>query len=321
MKRVLITGGAGFIGSHLCRTLLQQSYVVDVLDNFLTGQHTNVIDLESNPFFRLIAGDVISDPDFLGGPYDYVAHLASPASPRDYFRMPVATLRINSAGTLSALRLARRYGARFLLASTSEVYGDPDVHPQPEEYAGCVDPTGRRAVYDEGKRYAEALTMAFRREYGVETGIARIFNTYGPRMRHDDGRVIPAFITAALRGEPLSVYGDGFQTRSFCYVSDLVRGLFSLLLSDVSVPVNIGNPAEVTIAQLAAEIVEATGSTSEVTFGDALPGDPQVRCPDIARAKELLGWYPTVDRAEGLRRMIEYYRAELPSGNISEGIG
>ena len=307
--RVLITGGAGFIGSHLCDLLLAHGHTVICLDNLITGSRDNIAHLVDHERFIFLLHDV-TVPIHIDGPLDAILHLASLPSPVDYIEMPIKTLKVGSLGTLHALGLARAKGARFLLASTSEVYGDPLVHPQPETYWGNVNPIGPRGVYDESKRFSEALTMAYHRTHGMETRIARIFNTYGPRMRINDGRVVPNFVRQALRGEPLTVYDDGTRTRSFCYVSDLVEGLYRLLLSDEVEPVNLGNPQEITILELAKTIVALTESASAITLvtpGDArTQDDPQTRQPDITRARTLLGWEPQIALEEGLRRTIAH---------------
>jgi dTDP-glucose 4,6-dehydratase len=308
--RVLITGGAGFLGSHLCDLFLDRGHEVIAMDNLLTGSLDNIGHLFGRPGFQFVHHDV-TNFIHIPGPLDAVLHFASPASPVDYLRFPIQTLKVGSLGTHKALGLAREKKARFLLASTSEVYGDPLVHPQPESYLGNVDPLSTRGVYDEAKRFAEAMTMAYRRYHGLETRIARIFNTYGPRNRIDDGRVVPTFVAQALRGEALTVFGDGAQTRSFCYVSDLVEGIWRLLHSDHDRPVNIGNPQEMTIAEFARLILEITGARCEIIHRPLPEGDPRVRQPDITKARELLGWEPKVEIREGLRRTIEYYRARL----------
>ena len=310
MPRTVITGGAGFIGSHLCDRLLALGHEVVCIDNLLTGSRDNVAHHEGNPAFRFVLHDVTTFVE-VEGPVDNVLHFASPASPADFERLPIQILKVGALGTHNALGLAKAKGARFLLASTSEVYGDPEVNPQPESYLGRVNPIGIRGVYDEAKRFAEAITMAYRRVHGVETRIVRIFNTYGERMQLDDGRALPNFITQALRGEPLTVYGDGQQTRSFGYVSDLVRGIELLLASDVWEPVNIGNPDEVTLLAVAHEVKELAASDSQVTFHPLPAGDPKVRRPDITRARDLLGWAPAVDRAEGFRRTVDDFRRRL----------
>jgi dTDP-glucose 4,6-dehydratase len=294
----LVTGGAGFLGSHLCDRLLADGHRVICMDNLDTGTLENIEHIRDGQF-EFVQHDVTQFID-VSGPIDYVFHLASPASPIDYLRLPLHTLKVGSYGTHNALGLAKHHRARFLLASTSEVYGDPQEHPQSEGYWGHVNPIGPRGVYDEAKRYAEALTMAYQRQQGVDTHIVRIFNTYGPRMRPRDGRAIPTFLRQALEGEPLTVFGEGDQTRSFCYASDLVEGLLRLINADAHGPVNIGNPGEYTILQLAETVIQVTGSTSEIVY-EALPqDDPTVRRPDITRARELLGWEPTVGLEEGL---------------------
>ncbi|NQW30133.1 MAG: SDR family oxidoreductase [Ignavibacteria bacterium] len=309
-KRVLITGGAGFLGSHLCDKFINEGYRVVCIDNFITGSPDNVGHLIGNPMFELVQYDV-TNFIHVQGRLDAVLHFASPASPLDYLKYPIQTLKVGSIGTHKALGLAKAKGARFLLASTSEVYGDPLVHPQEESYWGNVNPVGIRGVYDEAKRFAEALTMAYNRYHNVDTRIVRIFNTYGPRMRVEDGRAIPAFISQSLRNEPVTVFGDGSQTRSVCYVSDLVRGLYGLLNSDFTTPMNIGNPDELTMLQLAQEVIELTGSKSEIVFQDLPDDDPKIRQPDITVAKRELDWLPQVDRKEGLLQTIEYFRQAL----------
>jgi dTDP-glucose 4,6-dehydratase len=307
MTRVVVTGGAGFLGSHLCTRLLADGCEVLALDNFLTGTPTNVEHLLEHDRFRLLKAD-ITDYVHVPGPVDQVLHFASPASPIDYLQLPIETLKVGSIGTLHTLGLAKEKGARFLIASTSETYGDPQVHPQPETYWGHVNPVGPRGVYDEAKRYAEALTMAYRRTHGVDTAILRIFNTYGERMRPNDGRAIPTFIRQALKGEPITVAGDGSQTRSVCYVDDLVEGILRLLRSDLAGPVNIGNPYELSMLELAQRVKELAGSDSEIVFIDRPTDDPTVRQPDIALAKRELGWEPQVPLDEGLSRTIEWFR-------------
>lgn len=305
-KRAVVTGGAGFLGSHLCAELLNRDYEVVCLDNFLTGSSDNVDALVGNPGFSMRQRDVC---DFIHveGPVDAVLHFASPASPIDYLRYPVATMKVGSLGTFNALGLARAKGARFLLASTSETYGDPQVHPQSESYWGHVNPVGPRGVYDEAKRFGEALTMAYRRTHGVDTAIVRIFNTYGPRMRPDDGRAIPTFISQALRGEPLTVAGNGEQTRSVCYVDDLVDGILRLLESGHPGPMNIGNPHELSMLELARMVRDAVGSRSEIVHIDRPQDDPMVRRPDITLAQLELGWQPVVGVEEGLAKTIESF--------------
>jgi dTDP-glucose 4,6-dehydratase len=315
--RVLVTGGAGFIGSHLCDRLLAEGHQVVVVDNLVTGQVENIAHLAGREDFRFIKYDV-SNFVFIPGRVDAVLHLASPASPNPtspygYPQLPIQTLKVGALGTHNALGVARANQARFLLASTSEVYGDPQEHPQRETYFGHVDPAGPRSVYDEAKRFAESITMAYHRYHGLDTRIARIFNTYGPRMRLDDGRAVPNFICQALRGQPLTLYGEGLQTRSFCYIDDLVDGLYRLLLSDTHEPVNLGNPAEITIAQLAEVVNQLTGNSAgvrKVPQGRA-PADPQRRQPDITRAHQLLGWSPTTDLEAGMRATIVDFRARL----------
>ncbi len=308
--RTLITGGAGFVGSHLCDRFIAEGHDVVCVDNFITGRPINIGHLRDNPKFRIIVHDA-SEPLFVDGLVDNVLHFASPASPVDYVKSPIQTLKIGSLGTHVALGIAKAHGARFLLASTSEVYGDPVVHPQTEDYWGNVNPVGERSMYDEAKRFAEAMTMAYHREHGVRTHIVRIFNTYGPRMRLDDGRVLPNFVGQAMRGDPLTVYGEGQQTRSFCYVTDLVDGIFRLLFSDYHLPVNIGNPSEITIKQFADEILKLTGSKSEIVNRPLPPDDPKQRKPNIALAQKLLGWEPKIGREEGLKRTLDYFRTKV----------
>jgi len=313
MARVLITGGAGFIGSHLCERFLAEGNDVICMDNFRTGSPDNIAHLFADRRFTFIQQDVTTYI-YVSGPVDAILHFASPASPVDYLEFPIPTLKVGSLGTHKALGLAKEKHARFLLASTSEVYGDPLEHPQSEEYWGNVNPIGPRGVYDEAKRFAEALTMAYHRAHGVETRIVRIFNTHGPRMRLNDGRVVPNFISQALKGEPLTVYGDGSQTRSFCFVSDLVEGIVRLLRSDYRLPVNIGNPIEVSIREFADRIKALTGSRSEIAFRPLPVDDPKVRQPDITRARQLLGWGPRVSLEDGLRQTIEYFRPKVAQG-------
>jgi len=312
MPRTLITGGAGFLGSHLCDRFIEEGHEVICMDNLITGDTANIEHLFElgQDRFRFIEYDV-TDYIHVNGELDYVLHFASPAAPDDYLRLPIQTLKVGALGTHKALGLAKAKDARLLLASTSEVYGDPQVHPQPEDYWGNVNPIGQRGVYDEAKRFAEALAMAYNRYHGVETRIVRIFNTYGPRMRIDDGRALPTFMSQALRGDPLTVYGDGSQTRAFCYVDDLVEGIYRLLMSEEGRPVNIGNPDEITIQEFAEEIIEVTGSDSPITYEELPEDDPEVRQPDISRAKEVLDWEPTVDRREGLRRTLDYFRKNV----------
>ena len=307
MPRTLITGGAGFLGSHLCERFLAEGHEVICMDNLVTGNPDNVAHLIGDPKFSFVHHDVTNFV-YVAGELDYVLHFASPASPIDYLKLPIQTLKVGSLGTHNALGLAKAKGARFLIASTSEVYGDPLVHPQKEDYWGNVNPIGFRGVYDEAKRFAEAITMAYHRYHGVETRLLRIFNTYGPRMRLDDGRALPAFMGQALRGEPITVFGDGSQTRSFCYVDDLVEGIYRLLMSDETGPVNIGNPDEVSIKEFAEEVVALTGSKSTITYEDLPADDPKTRKPDISKARQVLGWEPKVPRAEGLRRTLDYFQ-------------
>jgi dTDP-glucose 4,6-dehydratase len=305
--RVLVTGGAGFIGSHLCDFFVREGHDVVCMDNFITGSPANVAHLGGHPRFTLVRHNVTEYID-VAGPLDWVLNFASPASPRDYLELPIQTLKVGALGTHRTLGLAKAKGARFLLASTSEVYGDPLVHPQREDYWGNVNPVGPRGVYDEAKRFAEAITMAYHRFHGVDTRIVRIFNTFGPRMRANDGRAIPAFVTQALDGAPLTVFGDGSQTRSFQYIDDLVEGIHRLMQTSVNDPVNIGNPHEMTLLELAKRIVRVTGSTSEIVFGPLPEDDPKVRQPDITRARTLLRWEPRVDTDEGLRLTIDWFR-------------
>jgi dTDP-glucose 4,6-dehydratase len=305
MSTAVVTGGAGFLGSHVCDYLLAKGHRIVCVDNLDTGSLQNIEHLRSTDQFVFVNHDVTA-PFFLDEPVDFIFHLASPASPIDYLRLPLHTLKVGSYGTHHMLGLAKFKRARFLLASTSEVYGDPQVHPQPETYWGHVNPIGPRGVYDEAKRYAEALTMAYHRQQGVDTCIARIFNTYGPRMRPHDGRAIPTLMRQALENKPLTVFGDGSQTRSFCHVDDLIRGLYLLAQSKEHLPVNVGNPREMTLLELAENVLRVTGAGSEIVF-EALPvDDPQVRQPDITRAKQILGWEPEVELEDGLRRTIEW---------------
>jgi dTDP-glucose 4,6-dehydratase len=306
----VVTGGAGFLGSHLVDLLLDRGHRVVVLDNLVTGSLENIAHRAGNPDFRFIKQDV-TEYLFLDGPVDYVWHFASPASPVDYLELPIQTLKVGSLGTHKALGLAKYKGARFLLASTSEVYGDPAVHPQPESYWGHVNPVGPRGCYDEAKRFAEALTMAYQREHGLETRIVRIFNTYGPRMRMRDGRVVPSFVTAALANKPITVYGDGRQTRSFCYCSDLIEGIYRLMQSDSHLPTNIGNDSELTMLEFAKAIIQATGSRSRIVHRPLPEDDPKQRRPDITRAQKLLGWSPKVPLVDGLQKTIGWFREHL----------
>jgi dTDP-glucose 4,6-dehydratase len=308
--RVLITGGAGFIGSHLCDFLLRQSAQVLCMDNFITGSPSNVAHLDAEPGFTLIRHNV-SEYITVEGPLTWVLHFASPASPLDYLELPIQTLKVGALGTLRALGVAKAKGAGFLLASTSEVYGDPLVHPQREDYWGNVNPIGPRGVYDEAKRYAEALTMAYHRAHGVNTRIVRIFNTYGPRMRLHDGRAIPAFITQALTDQPLTVFGNGQQTRSFQYIDDLIDGIWRLMKAPVHDPVNIGNPHEMSLLDLAKRILRLTGSHSEIVYRPLPVDDPKVRQPDISRARAQLAWEPRIEVDEGLRLTIDWFREKL----------
>ncbi|MGB5159929.1 MAG: UDP-glucuronic acid decarboxylase family protein [Thermoanaerobaculia bacterium] len=314
MTTSLVTGGAGFLGSHLCERLLQEGHKVVCVDNLLTGKLENIQSLLDRDDFQFIEHDV-TRPFEVNVPLDNVLHFASPASPMDYLELPIQTLKVGSLGTHNTVGLAKAKEARYLLASTSEVYGDPLVHPQPETYWGNVNPVGPRGVYDEAKRFAEAMVMAYHRFHGLETRIVRIFNTYGPRMRLKDGRVVPAFIQQALLGEPLTVFGDGSQTRSFCYVNDLVEGIWRLLNSDTSDPVNIGNPHEMTILEFGQRIIEATNSKSEISFVELPVDDPKTRQPDITRARELLGWSPRVELQDGLGTTIDYFRSLLEGSN------
>lgn len=307
--RILITGGAGFIGSHLGERLLAEGHTVIAMDNLITGSTRNIEHLAGRDDFLFIKQDV-TNYIYIEGPVDAVLHFASPASPIDYLQLPIQTLKVGALGTHKALGLAKAKGAKFLLASTSEVYGDPLVHPQMETYAGNVDPVGPRGVYDEAKRFAEALTMAYYRYHGVDTHIVRIFNTFGPRMRLNDGRVVPNFVAQALKGQPLTVYGDGLQTRSFCYVSDLVEGVYRLLMSDEHLPTNVGNPREMTVLQFAQLINAITGNPAGIVFEDKrIQGDPQTRRPDITKARRVLNnWEPKVEIEDGLRRTVDYFR-------------
>jgi len=310
--RVLVTGGAGFIGSHLCEFFLGKDWEVVCMDDFVTGSRDNLVGGASRGGFTLVEHDV-TEYIRLDGHLDWVLHFASPASPRDYLELPIQTLKVGALGTHNALGVAKAKGARFLLASTSEVYGDPLVHPQREDYWGHVNPVGPRGVYDEAKRFGEAITMAYHRYHGVDTRIVRIFNSFGPRMRLNDGRAIPAFMSQALTGAPVTVFGDGAQTRSFQYVSDLIDGLWRLMQAPVNDPVNIGNPHEITLLELAKRIIRLTGSRSEIVFRPLPIDDPKVRQPDIGRARALLGWEPRVDTDEGLRLTLDWFREKLRS--------
>ena len=313
-KTAVITGGAGFLGSHLCDKLLKEGLKVVCVDNLLTGHLDNISHLFGNEDFTFIKHD-ITNYIHVPGDVDYILHFASPASPIDYLKLPIQTMKVGSLGTHKALGLAKEKDARFLLASTSEVYGDPAIHPQSEDYWGHVNPIGPRGVYDEAKRFAEALTMAYNRYHGVDTRIVRIFNTYGPRMRLEDGRALPAFVSQALNGEELTVFGDGSQTRSFCYVDDLINGIYKLLMSDEIEPVNIGNPSEITIKEFAEEVIRLTNSGSKISYKELPIDDPQVRQPDISKAKRILNWQPEVKREEGLKVTIEYFKNALKNKN------
>lgn len=313
MRRILITGGAGFIGSHLCRTFLDRGDEVVCMDSLLTGRTENVGDLFGRERFTFVKHDV-TNYIHVPGPLDCVLHFASPASPADFERLPIQILKVGALGTHKALGLAKDKGARFLLASTSECYGDPEVNPQPETYWGNVNPIGIRGVYDEAKRFAEAMTMAYHRYHSVDTRIVRIFNTYGPGMRLDDGRAVPTFFAQALRGEDITVYGDGSQTRSFNYISDLVRGISALLESDYVNPVNLGNPNEISLLSIAEKIIALTKAKSRIVFRELPPDDPKVRRPDISLARRVLGWQPQVSLDEGLRNTLPYFASELEKG-------
>ncbi len=308
--RAVVTGGAGFLGSHLCEKLLENGWDVLCVDNLVTGADQNIAHLAAHPGFRVQRHDVSLYID-VAGPVDYVLHFASPASPVDYARLPIQTLKVGALGTHNSLGLAMAKKARFLLASTSECYGDPLVTPQPESYWGNVNPIGPRGVYDEAKRYAEAMTMAYHRYHGLDTRIVRIFNTYGPRMRLNDGRALPNFIYQALIGQPITVYGDGSQTRSFCYVSDLIEGIYGLMQSDEHLPTNIGNPQEITIREFAQRVKTLTGSASPIVFKPLPQDDPKQRCPDITKAKSLLGWQPKISLEEGLRLTLDFFKQQL----------
>lgn len=309
-KRTLITGGAGFLGSHMCDRLVAEGHFVICMDNLITGNIDNIAHLFGNDNFKFIKHDV-TEYIYVEGEVDFILHFASPASPIDYLKLPIQTLKVGSIGTHKALGLAKAKKATFLLASTSECYGDPLVHPQSEDYWGNVNPVGPRGVYDEAKRFAEAMTMAYHRYHGVKTRIARIFNTYGPKMRLDDGRALPAFICQALRKEELTVFGDGLQTRSFCYVSDLVEGIYRLLMSHEILPVNLGNPSEITILDFAEKILELTGSKSKITFKTLPEDDPKVRQPEISKSKKLLNWEPKISLDEGLKITLEYFKERV----------
>ena len=313
MATAVITGGSGFLGSHLCDRLINENIDVICIDNLLTGSLDNIQHLFGNKKFHFINHDV-TNFIYVPGKVDYILHFASPASPLDYHQLPIQTLKVGSLGTHKVLGLAKEKGARFLLASTSEVYGDPLMHPQKEDYWGNVNPIGPRGVYDEAKRFAEAITMAYQRYHNISTRIVRIFNTYGPRMRINDGRAIPAFFMQALSDEPITVFGDGSLTRSFIYIDDEVEGIFRLLMSDEKEPVNIGNPEEITVKQMAEEIISLTKSKSKIIFKDLPVDDPRVRQPDITKAKKVLGWQPKVPRSEGLQKTMEYFRNKIKSG-------
>lgn len=308
MKRVLIAGGAGFLGSHLCDRFLNEGYKVICMDNLITGSENNIKHLLNNEHFEFINHDIC---EFINieGELDYILNFASPASPIDYLKLPIPTLKVGSLGIYNLLELAKLKNARILIASTSEVYGDPQVSPQAEEYWGNVNPIGPRSVYDEAKRFQEAITMAYHTHYGLEIRIVRIFNTYGPRMRLDDGRALPAFIGQAMRGEDITVFGDGSQTRSFCYVDDLIEGIYKLLLSNYSLPVNIGNPSEITIKEFAEEVIGLTGSKNKIIYKDLPIDDPKQRKPDITKARDILKWEPKIDRNEGLKKTYEYFKS------------
>jgi len=308
MKKVLITGAAGFLGSHLCDYFIEKGFVVIGMDNLITGRMENIDHLLKNGNFSFINHDITNHIE-IDGDLDYVLHFASPASPIDYLKIPIQTLKVGAMGTHNCLGLAKNKNARMIIASTSEVYGDPEVHPQTEEYWGHVNPIGPRGVYDEAKRFQEAITMAYHTFHGLETRIVRIFNTYGPRMRLNDGRVLPAFIGQALRGEDLTVFGDGSQTRSFCYVDDLVKGIYKLLMSDYHMPVNIGNPSEISISDFAEEIIKLTGTKQKVIYKDLPVDDPKQRQPNIDKAKTILGWNPEVSRQDGLKITYDYFKS------------
>ncbi|MBI2645642.1 MAG: SDR family oxidoreductase [Deltaproteobacteria bacterium] len=310
MKHAVVTGGAGFLGSHLCDYLLKHDYHVTCIDNFITGSPDNIAHLKNNPHFNFIEHDVTKHI-YIEGPVDAIFHFASPASPIDYQKIPIPTLKVGALGTHNALGLAKAKNATILLASTSEVYGDPLVHPQKEDYWGNVNPIGPRGCYDEAKRFLEAMTMAYHRTHGLKTRIVRIFNTYGPRQRLDDGRAIPTFMTQALKGEEITLFGDGNQTRSFCYVDDLIEGIYKLFLSNYVYPVNIGNPIEMTIKQMADKIIQTTQSKSPFVFKPLPIDDPKIRQPDIALAKKILNWEPKVNLEEGLKRSLDYFKRRI----------
>jgi dTDP-glucose 4,6-dehydratase len=316
--RAVITGGAGFLGSHLCDRLIAEGWDVLCLDNLITGTESNIAHLTPHPHFRSARQDVTRYID-VPGPVDYVLHFASPASPVDYLKLPIQTLKVGALGTHNSLGLALAKKAKYLLASTSECYGDPQVTPQPESYWGHVNPIGPRGVYDEAKRFAEAMTMAYHRAHGVDTHIVRIFNTYGPRMRLNDGRALPNFVYQALRGDSITVYGDGKQTRSFCYVSDLIDGIFKLMLSDEHEPTNIGNPQEITILEFARRVRELLGAKTEIVFNPLPVDDPKQRCPDISKAKRLLHWEPKVSLDDGLRLTLDFFKKQY-AGEISRNV-
>ena len=320
MRRALVTGGAGFIGSHVCERLIGDGWDVVCVDSLLTGDDRNIAGLVGSERFRFINADIVRGIE-IDRDLDWILHLASPASPRDYLEWPIETLKVGAIGTLRALDLARDRGAAFLLASTSETYGDPKVHPQPESYWGNVNPVGPRSVYDESKRYAEAATMAYHRTFGVPVRIIRIFNTYGPRMRREDGRAVPTFIRQALAGEPLTVHGDGRQTRSLCFVDDLVEGIRRVIDADQTGPINLGNPTEISVAELAELVLEVTGGDAPVVFVDRPVDDPEVRRPDISLARAALGWEPHVPLADGLRRTVAWARAawSAPDATVRDG--
>jgi dTDP-glucose 4,6-dehydratase len=311
--RAVVTGGAGFLGSHLCDRLLAEGWDVLALDNLITGMESNVAHLQGNPRFRMVRADVTRYIE-VAGPVDYVLHFASPASPVDYLKLPIQTLKVGSLGTHNTLGLALAKKAKFFLASTSECYGDPEISPQHEEYWGHVNPIGPRGVYDEAKRFAEAMTMAYHRAHGVDTHIVRIFNTYGPRMRLNDGRALPNFVHQALTGQPLTVYGDGKQTRSFCYVSDLIEGIYRLMLSDEHLPVNIGNPQEITILEFAERVRAHFPGAKPIIFEPLPQDDPKRRCPDISKARRILKWEPKVNLEEGLRLTLDYFKKQFAAG-------